>query len=67
MYFQIDSKIDNCPWIIQCITEYRSVAEALNFLAWFRAQDSRVDYRAKRLRNKAELRKAEYEINRRGL
>lgn len=67
MYFQIDSKLNNEPWRIACIGQYTSVSEALNFLAWFRAQDSRLDYRTKRLRNKAEVRKAKHEINRRGL
>lgn len=67
MRFQIDSKLDNEPWRIVCVGQYSSVEEAMNFLTWFRAQDSRVDYRAKRLWSKAELRRAQREINRRPL
>lgn len=65
MRFRIDDKVGDGPWRPRTVTAkgaYRSVAEMLNFLAWFRAQDPNCDYRATRLRTKGQLRKAQQDV-----
>lgn len=64
MKFRVDVKIMDGPWRPRMVGTYVSVREMLNFLAWFRAHSADTDYRATRLRTKAQIKEAKNEIRR---